>query len=168
MKYSSSSLILISPQPDTQHAPIPRATTAACEVIPPRTVKIPSDTCIPSISSGLVSKRTKITLWLRLASWIASSAVNTICPQAAPGEAGRACAIGFALFKSSTSKRGCNKESNCLGSTIIKASSLVIIPSSTMSHAIFSAAAAVRFPLRVCSMNKFPFSIVNSISCMFL
>ena len=36
-----SSFILISPHPDTQQVPIPLATTAACEVIPPRTVKIP-------------------------------------------------------------------------------------------------------------------------------
>ena len=168
MKYFSSSLILISPQPETQHAPIPRATTAAWEVIPPRTVRIPSDTCIPSISSGEVSRRTRITLCPSAVSSIASSAENTICPQAAPGDAGNALAIGFALFKSASSKRGCSRESNCFGSTIIKASSLVIMPSSTISHAIFKAEAAVRFPLRVCSMNRLPFSMVNSISCIFL
>ena len=32
------------------------------DVIPPRTVRIPSDACIPSISSGEVSKRTRTTL----------------------------------------------------------------------------------------------------------
>ncbi len=36
-----SSSILISPQPETQQVPIPRATTAAWEVIPPRTVRMP-------------------------------------------------------------------------------------------------------------------------------
>ena len=35
----------------------------------------------------------------------------------------------------------------------------------TMSQAIFTAAAPVRLPLRVCSMNSVPFSIVNSMSC---
>ena len=41
VKYFSSSLTKTSPAPETQHVPIPRATTAACEVIPPRAVKIP-------------------------------------------------------------------------------------------------------------------------------
>ena len=35
--------------------PMPRATTAACEVMPPRAVMMPSDTAMPSISSGEVS-----------------------------------------------------------------------------------------------------------------
>ena len=118
-----ASLTLMSPQPDTQQAPIPRATTAACDVIPPRTVKIPSDTCIPSISSGDVSRRTKITLRPIVAFVLASSAVNTISPQAAPGEAAKPLAITsfFFFFKSSASNCGCSKSSNCLGSTISKA-----------------------------------------------
>ena len=36
-----SSSILMSPQPETQHLPMPRATTAAWEVMPPRTVRMP-------------------------------------------------------------------------------------------------------------------------------
>ena len=36
-----ASSIMISEQPDTQQVPIPRATTAAWLVIPPRTVRIP-------------------------------------------------------------------------------------------------------------------------------
>ena len=36
-----ASSISMAEQPDTQHAPMPRATTAAWEVIPPRTVRIP-------------------------------------------------------------------------------------------------------------------------------
>ena len=35
--------------------PIPRATTAACEVIPPWTVRIPCAAIIPWMSSGVVS-----------------------------------------------------------------------------------------------------------------
>src|SRR5262249_9466540 len=43
---------------------MPRATTAACEVMPPRVVRMPSEACMPWISSGLVSTRTRITLRL--------------------------------------------------------------------------------------------------------
>ena len=70
------SSIVNSPQPETQHVPIPRATTAAWLVIPPRIVKIPSEWFIPSISSGLVSKRTKMTFSPLLLAAIASSAVK--------------------------------------------------------------------------------------------
>ena len=42
-----------------QHFPHPRATRAACDVIPPRAVSIPSAARIPSTSSGLVSSRTR-------------------------------------------------------------------------------------------------------------
>ena len=48
-------------QPHTQHLPIPRATTAAWEVIPPRNVTIPWELTIPSISSGDVSSLTNTT-----------------------------------------------------------------------------------------------------------
>ena len=44
--------------------------------------------------------------------------------------------------------------------------SLSISPSRTMSTAIFSAASAVRLPLRVCSMKSLPSCTVNSTSCM--
>ena len=77
---------------------MPRATTAAWEVIPPRTVKIPCAADIPSISSGDVSKRTKITFSPLFAQSFASSAVKTIRPHAAPGEAARPFPIGVAAF----------------------------------------------------------------------
>ena len=41
-----------------------------------------------------------------------------------------------------------------------------ISPSSTMSVAMRTAAAAVRFPVRVCSRKRCPRSTVNSMSCM--
>ena len=56
--------------------------------------------------------------------------------------------------------------SKVLGSIIATASLSEIMPSSTKSQAIFRAAEAVRFPLRVCSMNNFLSSMVNSISCI--
>ena len=51
----------ISPAPTTQHIPHPLATKAACEVIPPREVRIATDALIPSTSSGFVSSLTSTT-----------------------------------------------------------------------------------------------------------
>ena len=96
----------MSPQPDTQHVPIPRATTAACDVIPPRTVKIPCADFIPVMSSGDVSRRTSTTFSPRAAHSTASSAVNTTLPQAAPGEAPSALATGVAAFNAAASNCG--------------------------------------------------------------
>ena len=41
---------------------MPRATTAAWLVMPPRVVRMPSAACMPWMSSGLVSMRTRIAL----------------------------------------------------------------------------------------------------------
>ena len=71
MKYFSFSFTVRPFTPQTQGLPIPRATTAAWEVIPPRAVIMPLATCIPLISSGLVSFLTRITLW-----WWASSSAS--------------------------------------------------------------------------------------------
>ena len=160
--------MLIAEHPDTQQVPMPLATTAAWLVMPPRTVRIPCAAFMPSISSGDVSRRTSTTFSPRAAHAFASSAVNTTLPHAAPGAAARAFAMGSAFFNASASNCGCNRESRFLGSIIDTAFSSVIIPSSTRSHAIFNAAFAVRFPLRVCSMYRCLSSIVNSMSCMSL
>lgn len=77
-----------SVHPETQHLPIPRATTAACEVIPPSAVSTPTADFIPWMSSGVVSLRTRITSSPTLAMVSASSGVNTTLPVAAPGDAG--------------------------------------------------------------------------------
>ena len=74
-------------QPVTQGVPMPRATTAACEVSPPCAVRIPAACTIPWKSSGVVSQRTRITLSPALPRSSAVSASNTIAPEAAPGEA---------------------------------------------------------------------------------
>ncbi len=50
-----------SSAPHTQVLPIPRATTAAWLVLPPREVRMPSAAIIPFRSSGLVSRRTRMT-----------------------------------------------------------------------------------------------------------
>ena len=147
---------------------MPRATTAAWEVMPPRTVRMPWDTSMPSISSGEVSRRTRMTFSPRSAHSLASPAVKTTRPQAAPGEAGRPLPMGEAFLSAAVSNWGWSKESSCLGSTRRTASSSLIMPSSTRSTAIFRAAAAVRLPLRVWSIKSLPSSMVNSISCMSL
>ena len=46
---------------------MPRATTAAWEVMPPKTVRIPCEKSMPSMSSGVVSRRTRMTFCLVLA-----------------------------------------------------------------------------------------------------
>ena len=98
-----ASSIIISPQPDTQHVPIPLATTAACDVIPPLTVRIPCAAFIPVISSGDVSRRTRTTFSPLSAHSTASSAVNTTLPQAAPGEAPSPLPRGVAAFSALSS-----------------------------------------------------------------
>ncbi len=50
-----------SSAPHTQVLPMPRATTAACEVLPPRLVRMPSAAIMPLRSSGLVSRRIRMT-----------------------------------------------------------------------------------------------------------
>ena len=105
------------------------------------------------MSSGDVSKRTRMTFsFLLVAHSVASSAVKTTFPQAAPGDAARAIAIGLAFLSAITSNCGCKRASSCLGSIMHTASFSLIIPSSTKSQAILRAAAAVRLPLRVCSI----------------
>ena len=73
-----ASLNVTSEQPQTQGVPIPRATTAACDVRPPVDVRIPCATAIPAMSSGEVSLRTRRTFLPSFAQASASSAVNTI------------------------------------------------------------------------------------------
>ena len=158
--------MVMSVEPETHGVPIPRATTAAWEVIPPRAVITPCEACIPPISSGEVSLRIKITFSPLAAQASASSALNTARPTAAPGEAGKPVAITcFLAFGSSI---GCNNWSNWSAPTRMIASSWVTKPSSTISTAIRTAAAAVLLPLRHCSIHNLPCSMVNSISCISL
>ena len=66
---------------------MPRATTAAWEVLPPRLVRMPRAATMPRRSSGLVSLRTRITSSPRSAHSTAVSESKTTLPTAAPGEA---------------------------------------------------------------------------------
>ena len=63
--------------PQTQVLPMPRATTAACEVFPPRAVRMPLAAIMPSRSSGLVSLRTSTTCSPRSAHALAVGESNT-------------------------------------------------------------------------------------------
>ena len=81
--------------PQTAVFPIPLATTAACEVLPPRLVKIPCAATMPPKSSGLVSRRTRITLRPLFDASYAFLESNTTSPTAAPGDAGIPRAISF-------------------------------------------------------------------------
>ena len=138
-----------------QVLPIPRATTAACEVAPPRVVRMPAAACMPAMSSGEVSSRTSTTGSPLAAMATAPGAVSAIRPHAAPGPAGRplpSCRPSFtAAVFSFVSKTGASSCTICSGSTRATASSSSIRPSSTMSVAMRTAANPVRFPLRVCS-----------------
>ena len=140
------------PQPTTEGLPICRPTTAAWEVMPPVAVRMPWATLMPWMSSGTVSMRTRRTRLPFCDQATASSAVKTSAPVAAPGDAGRPLAAISAFARSLGSKIGCRSWSSAWGSTFRTASSLVRMPSSTRSTAMWTAARPVRFPLRVWSM----------------
>ena len=111
-----------SPAPTIEGLPIWRPTTAACEVMPPVAVRIPCATHMPWMSSGTVSRRTRITglpCWLHVT---ASSAVKTAWPQAAPGEAGRPRVAAGMPFHSLGSKPGASSCDSASGSTSSSAS----------------------------------------------
>ena len=135
--------------PTTQHLPHPLATNAACEVIPPRVVSIASEANMPCTSSGEVSLRTSITCFPFLCHTSASSAVNTICPEAPPGPAGNPFANNSDCFSTFASNMGCIISPNCSGFTRIKAVFSSIIPSSSISTAMHTDAGPFRFPVRV-------------------
>ena len=128
---------------------------------------IPSLTAMPWKSSGEVSIRTRMIFSPRSTHSTAVSASNTARPTAAPGEALRPLTIFFAPLSAAGSKVSRRSWSTWAGSIRATASSLLIVPSATMSTAIFTAAAAVRFASRVWSMYSRPRSIVNSRSWTF-
>ena len=100
--------------------------------------------CIPSTSSGEVSRRTRITSSPSAVLRTASSAVNASLPRAAPGEAGRPVVRTRAPALSSAEKLGSRNWVMAWGGIRRRASSWVMIPCSTMSTAILTAAAPVR------------------------
>jgi hypothetical protein len=97
--------------PQTHGAPMPRAMTAACEVLPPRLVRMPSEAIMPTRSSGLVSVRTRMTRSPRAAHSAASLELSTIRPTAAPGLA--ATALVSTRTSPERSKRGNISSDSC-------------------------------------------------------
>ena len=148
-KVRASRSIVRPSQPATHGLPIPRATTAACEVMPPCAVRMPFAWSRPWMSSGVVSQRTRITsspAWPRSS---AESASSTALPDAAPGEAfSPRAATSTSAFGSII---GCSSWSSWPASIRATASSREINPSSTIDTAERRAAVAVRFAERVCS-----------------
>lgn len=98
----ASSSIASAPHPQMHVLPHPLATTATCDVMPPRAVSTPSAASMPPTSPGDVSTRTRMALPPEALSALASSALKTICPTAAPGEAGRPCRRSMQSARSST------------------------------------------------------------------
>src|ERR1700693_5612636 len=74
-----------SSAPQTQVLPMPRAPTAAWLVLPPRLVRMPWAAIMPCRSSGLVSRRTRITF----SPWAASSTARAESTTAFPAPAAR-------------------------------------------------------------------------------
>ena len=143
---------------------MPRATTAAWLVLPPRLVKMPWAAIMPCRSSGLVSRRTRITFSPRAASSTARSESNTTLPTAAPGDALTPVVSFVTLVLSSN--RGNMRRASSSPETRASASFMSMRPSSTNCRAMRKAAAAVRLPTRVCSIHSLPRSTVNSMSHM--
>ncbi len=151
-----------SSAPHTHVRPMPRATTAACEVLPPREVRMPAAATMPDRSSGLVSRRTRMTLWPSSAHSTAVAESKAALPTAAPGEA----FIPLASSSLSVAWSNCGNISlaSCCPVTRRSASSRSISPWSTSCTAMRKAAAAVRLPTLVCSIQSLPCSMVNSMS----
>src|SRR6476659_4898979 len=78
---------------------MPRATTAAWLVIPPRAVSTARAATMPWKSSGVVSSRTRITASPFALRRSAVSGSNTALPLAAPGLAGRPAHKGCARLR---------------------------------------------------------------------
>ncbi len=148
--------------PHTQTLPIPRATTAAWLVLPPRLVSTASAAIMPGRSSGVVSRRTRTVCSPAAARRTASAESKTATPTAAPGEAGTPWARGTSAGV--VSKRGNISRVSAAPSTRTRASSALIVPSAPRSWAMRKAASAVRLPTRVCRIHSLPRSTVNSTS----
>ena len=129
---------------------MPRATSAACEALPPSLVRMPRAAWKPATSSASVNGRTRMTSRPSSAAWTASAAVKTTSPLAAPGEA--LTPLASTSKSAFGSKVGCSSASRPFGSIVTSASSLVSSSSSTASHAKRTAAWAGRLALRVWSM----------------
>ena len=125
--------IVRSAHPATQGFPMPRATSAACEAMPPCAVRMPFAAIRPWMSSGLVSQRTRMTSSPSRPRASAVSASKTTWPDAAPGRGGEA--PGGDVVGRAGSIIGCRRWSICAGSMRAIASSRSSSPSPTIATA---------------------------------
>ncbi|MBA7616525.1 hypothetical protein ES703_23821 [subsurface metagenome] len=149
-------LILISSAPATHGFPQPLATTAAWEVPPPCWVRNALETIIALTSWGVVSGLTMITLSPAFPLSSALSALKMAMPEAAPGEAFNPTVsrspLASAAFLDAGSNWGWRSWSMLSGVILMRAVSLSMSPSLTMSTAVLMAALAVLLPVRVWRM----------------
>ena len=118
--------------PQTHGAPMPRAMTAACDVLPPCEVRMPSAAIMPARSSGFVSQRTSTHLRPASATATASAAENTASPTAAPGEAFRRLPCSMVNSMSHMSRKWFSRVTNTSSSSRPASSR----PSTSLSSAI--------------------------------
>ncbi|HXL16645.1 MAG TPA: PEP/pyruvate-binding domain-containing protein, partial [Streptosporangiaceae bacterium] len=117
---------------------------------------------IPCRSSGLVSRRTRITSSPRSSHSTAVAESKTALPTAAPGEA--LIALVIRVVPAVFPNLGNISCASCAPVTRRSASFMSIRSWSTSWTAIRNAAPAVRLPTLVCSIHSLPRSIVNSMS----
>ena len=145
-----------SPQPATQHLPMPRATTAAWEVMPPRAVRMPCGGvhAVDVLGRGLDAHQDRPSR----PPWRAPRPRRRVNTTFADGGAGR----GRQPLGDHRARGARGRASGAAagraepGSTRRTASSREISLSFAMSTAIFTAARAVRLPVRVCSIQSLP------------
>ena len=146
--------------PTMQGRPMPRPITAACEVMPPRSVRTATEACIPRMSSGEVSRRTSTQGSRRAALAWASFAVKTMRPEAAPGLAAMPVASTSRGAVGSTWR--CSSSVSWFGSTRISASCGVMIPSSASRTAMRTLARDERGTRTPSRIWTWPPSMTNS------
>ena len=153
-----------SSAPTTAHVPMPRATTAACEVLPPRAVSTPSAAIMPCRSSGLVSRRTRMTC---SPGAVRSSGLRVVEHDLADrgARATRACPGRAARGPPSASNCG---NSSWLSLSPVHAGDRLVHRDQALVDELGRRSgtprAAVRLPTRVCSSQSLPRSMVNSMS----
>ena len=150
-----------SEAPTMQGSPRPRPITAAWLVMPPRSVSTATAECMPRISSGAVSRRTRMQGSPRAAWACAVAEEKAMRPVAAPGEAAMPRATTSRAPRGST--WGCRSSLSARGSTRSSASSRAMIPSEASATAMRSLARAERGVRTASITARRPSSTVNSI-----
>ena len=153
------SSIVISPAPATQQRPQPRATTAAWLVMPPVLVRMPAADvhAVDVFGVRFLADEQHLLAGVRALDGFGGGE-GQLADRGARrgGQADASAPSALRLLARPGSKLG---SSSCVRSPAGMRSTAVfssISFSLTMSQAIFTAAAPVRLPLRVCSMNSVP------------